>query len=65
MNCPRLLEWVSMITVLREMMATKIDYPNLTPASLLMSSSRSLEDVEEWYRQKHPNIPEEYYGSHG
>ena len=36
--------------------------PGLTPASLLMSSSRSLEDVEEWYRQKHPNIPEEYYG---
>lgn len=35
--------------------------PGLTPASLLMSS-RSLEDVEEWYRQKHPNIPEEYYG---
>lgn len=35
--------------------------PNLTPASLLMSS-QNLEDVEEWYRQKHPNLPEEYYG---
>lgn len=35
--------------------------PNLTPASLLMSS-RSLEDTEEWYRQKHPNLPDEYYG---
>ena len=35
--------------------------PNLTPASLLMSS-RNLEDTEEWYRQKHPNLPDEYHG---
>lgn len=35
--------------------------PKITPASLLMSSG-SLEDTEEWYRQKHPNLPEEYYG---
>jgi len=35
--------------------------PNITPASLLMCSRR-LEDVEEWYRQKHPNLPNEYYG---
>ena len=25
-------------------------------------SSQNLEDTEEWYRQKHPNLPEEYYG---
>lgn len=35
--------------------------PNLAPASLIMSS-QNLEDMEEWYRQKHPNLPEEYYG---
>lgn len=35
--------------------------PKLTPASLLMSSG-NLEVTEEWYRQKHPNLPEEYYG---
>ena len=35
--------------------------PGLTPASLLMSS-RTLEDTAEWYRHKHPNLPEEYYG---
>jgi hypothetical protein len=35
--------------------------PNLTPASLLMSSG-NLEDTEEWYRQKHPNLPDEYHG---
>lgn len=39
--------------------ATKL--PGLTPASLLMSS-RTLEDTAEWYRHKHPNLPEEYYG---
>ena len=39
----------------------KNNLPNLTPASLLMSS-QNLEDTEEWYRQKHPNLPEEYYG---
>jgi hypothetical protein len=35
--------------------------PNLTPASLLMMSN-NLQNTEEWYRQKHPNLPEEYYG---
>ena len=35
--------------------------PKLTPASLLMSSG-NLEDTEEWYRQKHPNLPDEYHG---
>ena len=35
--------------------------PNLTPASLLMSS-QNLEDAEEWFRQKHPNLPDEYHG---
>lgn len=35
--------------------------PNLTPASLLMSS-QNLEDTEEWFRQKHPNLPDEYHG---
>lgn len=40
---------------------TETQLPNLTPASLLMSS-QNLEDTEEWYRQKHPNLPEEYYG---
>ena len=35
--------------------------PSLTPASLLMSSS-NLEDTEEWYRQKYPNLPDEYHG---
>lgn len=35
--------------------------PNLTPASLLMMSD-NLQNTEEWYRQKHPNLPEEYYG---
>ena len=35
--------------------------PNLTPASMLMSS-QNLEDMEEWYRQKHPNLPDEYHG---
>lgn len=35
--------------------------PSLTPASLLMSSS-NLEDAEEWYRQKYPNLPDEYHG---
>ena len=38
-----------------------VHLPQLTPASLLMSS-QNLEDTEEWYRQKHPNLPEEYYG---
>ena len=35
--------------------------PSLTPLSLL-SSSDNLDDMEEWYRQKHPGFPEEYYG---
>ena len=35
--------------------------PSLTPTSLLMSSS-NLEDTEEWYRQKYPNLPDEYHG---
>ena len=36
--------------------------PKLTPASLVGASSRSLEEVEEWYRQKFPNLPDEYHG---
>ena len=35
--------------------------PNITPASLLMMSD-NLQNTEEWFRQKHPNLPEEYYG---
>ena len=35
--------------------------PGLTPASLVMSQN-NLEDVEEWYRQKYPNLPNEYHG---
>ena len=35
--------------------------PSLTPTSLLMSSN-NLEDTEEWYRQKYPNLPDEYHG---
>lgn len=40
---------------------TDTKLPSLTPASLLMSSS-NLEDAEEWYRQKYPNLPDEYHG---
>ena len=36
--------------------------PTLTPASLVGASTRSLEEVEEWYRQKFPNLPDEYHG---
>jgi len=35
--------------------------PNLTPYSLL-ASTQSLEDMEEWYRQKFPNLPDEFMG---
>ena len=35
--------------------------PTLTPASLI-GASKSLEDVEEWYRQKFPALPDEYHG---
>jgi len=35
--------------------------PEITPFSLL-ASCQNLEDLEEWYRQKHPNLPDEYYG---
>lgn len=35
--------------------------PSLTPTSLLMSAN-NLEDTEEWYRQKYPNLPDEYHG---
>jgi hypothetical protein len=35
--------------------------PSLTPTSLLMSAG-NLEDAEEWYRQKYPNLPDEYHG---
>jgi len=35
--------------------------PSLTPASLLMNNN-NLEDTEEWYRQKYPNLPDEYHG---
>ncbi len=27
-----------------------------------LASFQNLEDMEEFYRQKHPNLPEEYYG---
>ena len=35
--------------------------PSLTPASLI-GTSKSLEDVEELYRRKFPNLPDEYHG---
>ena len=35
--------------------------PNLTPYSLY-ASTLSLEDMEEWYRQKYPTMPDEYHG---
>tara|TARA_R110002012_G_scaffold319537_1_gene540555 strand:+ start:1051 stop:1488 length:438 start_codon:yes stop_codon:yes gene_type:complete len=35
--------------------------PEITPLSLLNATS-SLEDMEEFYRQKHPNLPDEYFG---
>ena len=35
--------------------------PALTPLSLL-ASTQSLEDMEEWYRQKYPRMPEEFHG---
>jgi len=35
--------------------------PEITSLSMLTSCS-SLEDLEDWYRQKHPNLPEEYHG---
>ena len=35
--------------------------PEITPFSLL-ASCQNLEDLEEWYRQKHPSLPDEYYG---
>lgn len=35
--------------------------PALTPLSLL-ASTQSLEDMEEWYRQKYPTMPDEYHG---
>ena len=35
--------------------------PNLTSFTLL-ASSQNMEDLEEWYRQKYPRLPDEYYG---
>jgi hypothetical protein len=35
--------------------------PSLTPYSLI-AASQSLESMEEWYRQKHPNMPDEFHG---
>lgn len=35
--------------------------PELTSFSLL-ASCQNMEDLEEWYRQKNPNLPDEYYG---
>ena len=35
--------------------------PSLTPLSLL-ASTQSLEDMEEWYRQKYPKLPDEFHG---
>ena len=40
---------------------TDTQLPEITPFSLL-ASCQNLEDLEEWYRQKHPNLPDEYYG---
>jgi hypothetical protein len=40
---------------------TDTELPEITPFSLL-ASCQNLEDLEEWYRHKHPNLPEEYYG---
>ena len=37
------------------------ELPEITPFSLL-ASCQNLEDLEEWYRQKHPSLPDEYYG---
>ena len=35
--------------------------PTLTSLSMITSCS-SLEDLEDWYRQKHPELPDEYHG---
>ena len=35
--------------------------PELIPTSEL-ASFQNLEDMEEFYRQKHPNLPDEYFG---
>tara|TARA_R110002020_G_scaffold102618_2_gene240837 strand:+ start:741 stop:1184 length:444 start_codon:yes stop_codon:yes gene_type:complete len=35
--------------------------PNLTPYSLY-ASTQSLEDMEMWYRNKYPTMPDEYHG---
>ena len=35
--------------------------PTLTPYSLV-ASAQSLESMEEWYRQKHPTMPDEFHG---
>tara|TARA_R100001086_G_scaffold165385_2_gene89494 strand:- start:205 stop:639 length:435 start_codon:yes stop_codon:yes gene_type:complete len=40
---------------------TDMKLPSLTPTSLLMSKN-NLEATEEWYRQKYPNLPDEYHG---
>ena len=36
--------------------------PQLCPASLCISGMNSLEDTENWYRHKYPNLPDEYHG---
>ena len=39
----------------------EFNLPTLTPFTLL-ASCQNMEDLEEWYRQKNPNLPDEYYG---
>ena len=36
--------------------------PKLCPASLYQSQAGGLEAVEEWYRRKFPNLPDDYHG---
>ena len=36
--------------------------PQLCPASLYQSQAGGLEAVEEWYRNKFPNLPDDYHG---
>ena len=36
--------------------------PKLCPSSLLKSQGQGLESVEEWYRKKFPDLPDDYHG---
>lgn len=40
---------------------TDTKLPGIVPVSMIQASS-SLETMEEWYRQKHPELPDEYWG---